>query len=76
MRLLLDIYLVIKKKCHKLSIAKDARTSSMMRKICLYLRLFFDIKTIKENHLPVENQKPEYLALVLTIEAHFPENHS
>lgn len=48
----------------------------MMRKICLYLRLFFDIKTIKENHLPVENQKPEYLALVLSIEAHFPENHS
>lgn len=48
----------------------------MMRKICLYLRLFFDIKTINENYLPVENQKLEYLALVLSIEAHFPENHS
>jgi hypothetical protein len=34
------------------------------------------LKIREGNHLPVENQKPEYLALVLTIEAHFPENHS
>ena len=47
----------------------------MMRKICLYLRLFFDIKTINENYLPVENQKLEYLALVLSIEAQFHEKH-
>jgi|GEM_PF-3892590 len=36
----------------------------------------FNLKIREGNHLPVENQKPEYLALVLTIEAHFPENHS
>ncbi|VXA82012.1 hypothetical protein ACIN8IBEIGE_100044 [Acinetobacter sp. 8I-beige] len=34
------------------------------------------MKIHEGNHLPVENQKPEYLALVLSIEAHFPENYS
>jgi len=34
------------------------------------------LKIREENHLHIENQKPEYLALVLTIEAHFPKNHN